>query len=426
MRALPQRVRALGAALALLLAAPAAAARVATLRVGTSGDYPPFSFPRARGATAAGVGTPGFSGFDIAVARRLARDLGRQIEVIPFRWPELLDDLRRHAFDIAMSGVTIRPDRAMDARFTRPYVVSSAVAVVRLRDRTRFGRRTSLDRAGVRIAVNAGGHLERVARQAFPRAHIIAVTDNRALPDWLRRGAADAAVADTLEVQTWTGAQFAAVATLSRDRKAYALPAGATALQRQVDNWLAARETDGWLNRQRRRWLGRRAGWTPQRSGFEALASAIDLRLQLMPSVAAVKRYAGLPVEDPAQEAHVLAGARRSATAAGLNADDVAAFFRLQIDLAKEVERSATRIAAVPVPGENLGDLRAAIGAVSAQLIAELSRCQPWIAEPRRQRELETVMHAGLRDSGVPAAGRRRLIAALRHIRLAQPPARAR
>jgi hypothetical protein len=108
-----------------------------------------------------------------------------------------------------------------------------------------------------------------------------------------------------------------------------------------------------------------------------------------------------------------------------LNADDVAAFFRLQIDLAKGIERRAVRAAAGPPAGESLASLRAAIGAVSAQLVAELSRCQPWLADARRQPELETVLRAGLLDSGIAASGRRRVIAALRHMRRAPPLADA-
>ncbi|HSG90170.1 MAG TPA: transporter substrate-binding domain-containing protein, partial [Pseudomonadales bacterium] len=67
------------------------------LRVGTSGDYPPFS--RAG------------EGFDVDVAKRLARDLGMRIEWVPFRWPELERRLRAGDFDVVMSGVTWRPER---------------------------------------------------------------------------------------------------------------------------------------------------------------------------------------------------------------------------------------------------------------------------------------------------------------------------
>src|SRR5262245_49750639 len=77
----PGRARAAPAAalFTLALAAGAAAAAPGTLRVGTSGDYEPFS----AGATAAA------EGFDLDVARAFAADRGLALEVVRFRWPDL-------------------------------------------------------------------------------------------------------------------------------------------------------------------------------------------------------------------------------------------------------------------------------------------------------------------------------------------------
>src|SRR5882724_6528427 len=72
------------------------------LRVGTSGDYAPFSVRAADGT---------LSGFDIEVARAYAAERGREIVFVPFRWPELGARFVAGDFDIVMSGVTVRPDR---------------------------------------------------------------------------------------------------------------------------------------------------------------------------------------------------------------------------------------------------------------------------------------------------------------------------
>src|SRR5262249_56427132 len=67
------------------------------LRVGTSGDYAPFSFRR----------DGEFVGLDVDVARRFARDSRRALVIVPFRWPDLVDDLRAGRFEVAMGGVTV-------------------------------------------------------------------------------------------------------------------------------------------------------------------------------------------------------------------------------------------------------------------------------------------------------------------------------
>ena len=86
------------------------------LRVGTSGDYAPFSM--AYGDRVAGSWTP--QGLDIAVAQAYARDRGLEIEWVPFRWPDLRRDLAGGRFDVAMSGVTQRPERSLVGRYTIP------------------------------------------------------------------------------------------------------------------------------------------------------------------------------------------------------------------------------------------------------------------------------------------------------------------
>jgi chorismate mutase-like protein len=376
------------------------------LRVGTSGDYRPFSFHDRAGM---------LTGFDIVVGQRLAHDLGRRIEFVSFRWSDLVAAQRAGAFDLAMSGITVRADRAVHLAFTRPYAITGAVVAIRVRDRNRFRHTADLDHTGMRVAVNAGGHLEQVARQRFRHAHVLAVADNASLLTLLRHGNAEAVVSDTSEARTWPATQVSTLAPFTHDRKAYALPRESTDLLDAVNEWLAARERDGWLNRQRRRWFGSGEVWTPAQACIEALVAATDLRLQLMPLVAAVKRREHLPIEDPGQEARVLERAREQGAAAGLNQDDVAALFRAQMEAAKAVEAHAP---AEDAAGEwTLEDLRAAVAVVSNQLIAELARCQQWVHGPQAGARLDAAMRTGLTAPGLPPALVARLADALHRVR---------
>jgi cyclohexadienyl dehydratase len=226
------------------------------LRVGTSGDYAPFSLRAPTGD---------LTGFDIVVAQRLGHDLGRSVEFVPFRWPDLTAQLRTGAFDVAMSGVTVRADRALFANFTRPYAQTGAVAVIRTADREKFRRLADLDRKNVRIAVNRGGHLEQVARERFPHAQLVPLAENAALPTTLAHGDIDAAISEEFEARTWTAVPFLTLGPFTHDLKAYAVRRDSGDLLHRIDDWLAARETDGWLNEQRRRWLGEHALRTQSR-----------------------------------------------------------------------------------------------------------------------------------------------------------------
>src|SRR6202008_3306118 len=73
------------------------------LLVGTTGDYRPF--------TALDKGTGGYSGFDVDMARALAKALGVSIAFAPTTWSGLAKGLADGDFDIAMGGISVTLDR---------------------------------------------------------------------------------------------------------------------------------------------------------------------------------------------------------------------------------------------------------------------------------------------------------------------------
>jgi cyclohexadienyl dehydratase len=386
-------------------------AGVGALRIGTSGDYTPFSFRGSDGK---------LQGFDVAVARKLAADLQRPVEFIPFRWPELLPRLRAGEFDIAMSGVTARTDRAVHLLFTRPYAVTGAVAVIRSNERQEFESLNDLNRPQVRVLVNRGGHLERVARRHLPHADIRTVDANQELAGLLSSGVAAAAISEQFEASTWQGS-FALIGPFTRDRKAYALPVQRDSLRRRVDAWLAAREADGSLNALRRRWLGEAALVTPQEACFEAITAAVEMRLGFMPLVGAVKRRHGMPIEVPAQEERVLRQVRAAAEKEGLRGEDMARVFRLLIEASKAVQRRVVEApaAASPRPGApSLQDLRRGIVIASEALISEVGRCHRWLLSPGARGSLQAALWRGVNVPGVPAELAEALPATLANVRV--------
>lgn len=328
-------------ALAALPAGPSHAREA--LRVGTSGDYAPFSIAGDGAATA-------YTGFDVAVARAWAQERGWEVAFVRFRWPELLKSLAEGRFDVAMSGVTVRPERSAAGRFSVPVVESGAAVLVR--EAGRWPDLDALDRRAARIGVNAGGHLERVASARFARATLLVIPGNDAVLRALREGAVDAAVTDTLEAPAWM-AQLDGLTLLgpfTRDRKAYLVDPALRELASDLDDWLLAREADGSLARLRREHLGAAGDGGPGATPLSALLAAVDERLALMPLVGAAKRRSGVPLEAPEREQIVLDAAVASALEAAQRAGApppatlaVRALFRAQMEAAKEVQWSAIR-----------------------------------------------------------------------------------
>ena len=389
------RLRVIGRAARIFVIALAATAFAqqpppSTLRVGVSGDYAPFVSRDAAGK---------LDGFEIVVAEHLAHDFGMALSLVPFQWPNLVGDLQSGAFDIAMSGVTIRADRFLDVSFTRPYAVGGAVVVIRKADAKRFPKPADVNRTDARIAVNAGGHLEHVARQRFAAARLVTVADNTTLPALLREKSVDAVLSDSFEAGAWGADDFIARGPITRDRKGYAARRGAVELVRHVNGWLLAREADGWLDQQRRRFFGKSGGLSEDDANVEALVGAIDLRLQLMPYVGAVKRRDRLPIEDPEQEKRVHARVAAAAASAGLGASDVTSLFEAMISAAKTVEHAGGD----PTIADalKLADLRVIIGSVGDQIIAELQRLAPRLKDKRVRRQLGDALSTDLGAIGV-------------------------
>ena len=365
------------------------------LRVGTSDDYAPFSKATASGRT----------GFDVELVALLAADLGMRVEYVVFKWPELASRLEQKAFDVAVSGVTMRADRLFFGRFSRPYAVTGAVACVRKEDAKRFGSVAQLDAAGVRIAVNRGGHLAHVARTTFPRATLELLEDNTKLFERLTARAADAVVSDSAEAQAETAHGIVTLPPLTRDRKALYVRSDAPELARAVDDALFKRETDGSLTRLRRKWLGKAT--PPDFNPFlEAPLADIQLRLDLMPSVGAAKRALGKPIEDREQEARVLARVGTLARADLLDEPSVAALYRELITAAKIIQLAPVLPAS---PTTTLDALRDAIGALDEHLLATMKLSAPRVPRTAWQKGVEE----GIRSDLLPRPALDRLAGAL-------------
>src|SRR5437660_7192446 len=212
------------------------------LRVGTTGDYTPFSLKQPDGS---------YQGADIEMAHDLAERLGVGIEFVPTVWVELLDDFLADHFDIAMGGVTITAARAERACFSTPTFVDGKRPLARREDRDRFTSIAAIDQPGVRVIANPGSANEAFVRGHFRQATVIIHHDNASVFDELVAGRADVMVTDGLEAdhQARLHPELCAVpvaAPWTRLEKAYMF-AQDTAMKDFIDRWLtAAFESGQW------------------------------------------------------------------------------------------------------------------------------------------------------------------------------------
>ena len=347
--------------------------RAPVLRIGTSGDYAPFSLDG--------------EGFDIEVARRLASDLGYRIEWLPFAWPELEARMARGDFDLVMSGVTWRVRRAVIAP------LSLAVAV---------GGPCLLSRAGAseRIVVNAGGFLESWVRAAYPDARITAVAANRSLPDLLASREFDALATDRFELASFRREGWSARCEPPIHAKAYWVSERRhPGLLAKLDAWIRS-HPDLLRELSVRYFDGAVSDGDPAN---RQLADLVRRRLALMPHVASWKRARDIAIEDPKRERLVLARTRERAALAGLGPAEMEAFVALQIEFAKRVQRRSPAPDAAfdllselrPRLLELAGRMQDSIAAGARLDPAASDLLDPWLEESEIAALLELPLAAG-------------------------------
>src|SRR5215471_16146780 len=209
------------------------------LRVGTTGDYTPFSLKQPDGS---------YQGADIDMAYDLAERLDVGITFVPTVWVDLLDHFLADRFDIAMGGVTVTAVRAERAFFSEPTFVDGKRPLCREEDRDRFTSIAAINQPGVRVIANPGSANEAFAKAHFTRATVTIHPDNASVFLELVAGRADVMVTDGLEAdhQAELHPELCAVpvAPFTRLEKAYMF-ARDPAMKTYIDGWLEAAFADG-------------------------------------------------------------------------------------------------------------------------------------------------------------------------------------
>jgi cyclohexadienyl dehydratase len=205
------------------------------LRVGTTGDYTPFSLKQPDGS---------YAGADIDMAYDLAARLAVGIDFVPTVWVDLLDDFLTDKFDIAMGGVTVTEPRAEKAFFSIPTFVDGKRPLARREYRDRFTNFAAIDQPGVRLIANPGSANEAFVRGHFRQATVIIHHDNASVFEELVAGRADVMITDGIEAdhQARLHPELCAVpvaAPFTRLEKAYMF-ARDPAMKSYIDSWLAA------------------------------------------------------------------------------------------------------------------------------------------------------------------------------------------
>jgi len=132
-------------------------------------------------------------GYDVDLAKEVAKALGVKIEIIDTTAADRIPNLQTGKVDLVIGNFTRTPERAKAITFTDPYVVAGQVLLVR----KNAGIKGIGDLSGKTVAVNKSSTADTLITKANPQAKIQRYDTAAAALLAVKQGQADATIEDS-------------------------------------------------------------------------------------------------------------------------------------------------------------------------------------------------------------------------------------
>jgi len=202
-----------------------------------------------------------FAGYEIDVARKLAADMGVEVDFVPTKWSGIIPALLTGKFDIIIGGMGITPERNLKANFSRPYEYSGMSI---LANSKKAAGRNSLDQFNnpqTTIVARIGTTAAMAAKKYLPKADLRLFDDEGQALQEVLNNRADALVASQPfpEFQTIKYADKIYLPlkgdTFTKEPIGFAIRKGDVDFLNYLNNWILVKEADGWLMERYRYWF---------------------------------------------------------------------------------------------------------------------------------------------------------------------------
>ena len=209
-------------------------------------------------------------GFEIDVARKVAEDMGVDVNFVPTAWDGIIPALLAGKFDIIISGMSVTIKRNLTVNFTRPYARTGYIVIAnsKLAQEKGIAGLEDLNREDITIASRRGSTGAVAMERHFPKARKIYFDDDILSVQEVANGSIEAASSTppkaAFEIER-RGDVIRIVSNeqLSPTREAFALRKGDPDALNFFSNWIQENEASGWLAERRAFWFSGRE-WADQ------------------------------------------------------------------------------------------------------------------------------------------------------------------
>jgi polar amino acid transport system substrate-binding protein len=216
------------------------------IRVATDATWPPFEYVNDQ--------TNQIEGFDIDVMNAIAEKENLDIEYINVAFDALLAGMAQGTYDVAISSITITPERAEEMLFSDPYFEAGQIITVRLDNTSITGKDTLTGDVGAQLGTTGAMEVEKIETATLKTYDDIGL----AFQD-LMNGQIDAVVCDNPVALGYVGKnpdELKTVGDIFTDENyGIAVAMGNTELLAKINAGVAAIKSEGLLEQLSEKWL---------------------------------------------------------------------------------------------------------------------------------------------------------------------------
>ena len=200
------------------------------------------------------------AGFEIDVARKLAADMEVEVEFLRYDYDKLIRALESGEIDLIAAGMTISPERALHANFSRPYATGGIGIATNLATTANIERLEQLNSPEYTVAVMRDSVAAELAGRILPQAKLVVFATENEAAQALVAGDADVyldeePIPSFLALENPGAIDVPVNRPLLETRSGFAVSKGDPDFVLFLNAWIEAREADTWLPTRQQYWF---------------------------------------------------------------------------------------------------------------------------------------------------------------------------